>query len=252
MTDPHPKEEGPRCKRCRSEMVQSMLTEPGPQVGTSAITTGVTVGFGMKCPLPRKDCLIKSLERQLEEAKRCEDERYAHRSFYRRNHELESLLRASEARERELQGKLDEAKARGEMFASLDKAWAEGMERQNDSLQSERDAALDQVVALREWIETTAQHPAFCGANCAKVGSYGADTCTCGKVSILNDTSAAAHLRVEAIRREATAELMQALRDYGRHAAAIPELGVQGCDYDPEEGIPCTCGLAAILGEKGE
>ena len=63
-------------------------------------------------------------------------------------------------------------------------------------------------------------------------------------------TSATAQQRVEAIRREATTELRQALRDYGRHIASIPELGIEGCDYDPEEGTACTCGLAAILGEK--
>lgn len=53
----------------------------------------------------------------------------------------------------------------------------------------ERDAM---VAALREWISTTAQHPAFCGANWSKVGSYGADTCTCGKVEALSSTATAA------------------------------------------------------------
>lgn len=207
--------------------------------------------------------------------------------------ELESLLRASEARERELQGKLDAAEAAsekderdfltviderdareeviGEAYQLVMDEWPEWSSdfgfkdaldamnerlgadmRERENLKSNLDAALAQVMAMKEWIETTAQHPAFCGANWSKVGSYAQDTCTCGKASILNDTSATAQQRVEAIRREAASELMQALCDYGQHQRAIPELGVKGCDYDPEEGIPCTCGLAAILGEKGQ
>lgn len=41
--------------------------------------------------------------------------------------------------------------------------------------------------------------------------------------------------------------LRDALMDYGRHIQSIPELGIVGCDFDPEIGATCTCGLRPAL-----
>lgn len=124
------------------------------------------------------------------------------------------------------------------------------MNTEIEQLKSERDAALAQVVGLEFKVRSLhiglrllcpLTHPE---SEARKWADHNLTT------PLPEATSA--QQRVEAIRREATAELMQALRDYGRHIASIPELGIEGCAYDPEEGIACTCGLAAILGEKGD
>lgn len=71
-----------------------------------------------------------------------------------------------------------------------------------DAFQSQLRQAQERELALREWVRTTAQHPAFCGANWAHTnGAEGA--CTCGKGEILSNTSATAQEIVERIEREA-------------------------------------------------
>lgn len=122
------------------------------------------------------------------------------------------------------------------------------------ALIAERDAALAQVAVLNETIYREMVNIRIIWNKSQK--RRAAHEGPCFETSVetilqaLSNTSTTAQLRVEAIGREATDELMQALRDYGRHASAIPELGIEGCSYDPEEGTACTCGLAAILGEK--
>lgn len=127
---------------------------------------------------------------------------------------------------------------------------------ERDSALKARDEALDQVVVLREslegpggdtlrgwaaWLEDRAealdpyiQRPHMLGI---AAWVYGLD-------ETFSNTSTLAEQRKREIQREA-------LRDYGHHMQAIPELGVEGCGYDPEQGIPCTCGLAAILTPEG-
>lgn len=113
-----------RCPKCGSEMIQ------------------FSESLSARCILNPKDCRIAELERQLGEAKASDAESIAmyHRARDRRD-ELESLLRASEAREAELKATISELSWDGAL----------------NQVESERDEARSQlrergleVVALRK------------------------------------------------------------------------------------------------------
>lgn len=133
--------------------------------------------------------------------------------------------------------------------------------RDVERLKSERDAALAQGKEAAEAV-TLLREQLGIALSLLKAASNGESVSASDVPALLQalrnaiaahkDTSAIAQQFVENVRREVSADLRRALRDYGRHIAPIPELGIEGCAYDPEKETACTCGLAAILGMKDE
>lgn len=146
---------------------------------------------------------------------------------------IREILRASEARERELQGKLDEAKAEP-LFS----------QRLVPKLIAERNAALDQVVELKEaledlngWITNWSPH------RFEEELEY--DDTKLRVTKALSNTSTTAQQRIEAIRREAVeAALAKLTKDDFRIQQWTSLMGNGWVSLTAETA------LAAILGER--
>lgn len=110
--------------------------------------------------------------------------------------ELESLLRASEARERELQGKLEEAKEATRVARETNTLLREkgGLQLEYAALsrvaldyKRELDAALAQVVELMEALECHGDHSPDCATEDIDGSAY---ECDCGFDDALSNTTA--------------------------------------------------------------
>ena len=261
--NPRPKEERPRCcPKCGAPMCEEWSRELDENLESIAYQV---------CSANPKDCLIKELEnrvaeltRELEEATQVEDEFYA----------MQAQLRASEAHERELRGKLEEAKRDGDKLskevarlcselnksdAAVEEAWhevAKEKSRADDhagtiiNLEGKLDAALDQVretaeavVVLRKALEFF-RDEVDCLDHAEEVRAGSAAINALKATSAVASATKTAQQRVEAIRREAVEKAWERFSNLERQQKEA------GIVYTYEEAVEAA--RAAILGSQTE